>query len=81
SVTFFSSDVENVTELEVINQQLTPSDKNVRIVNAPGQSEIRGAEFLLRYRWNDIKLTGSYLYTDASKQSSSGTGRVPLTLT
>ena len=81
SVTFFSSDVENVTELEVINQQLTPSDKNVRIVNAPGQSEIRGAEFLLRYRWNDIKLTGSYLYTDASKQSSSGIGRVPLTLT
>ncbi|WP_394191429.1 TonB-dependent receptor plug domain-containing protein [Pseudoalteromonas atlantica] len=81
SVTLFSSDVENVTELEVINQQLTPSDKNVRIVNAPGQSEIRGAEFLLRYRWNDIKLRGSYLYTDASKQSSSGIGRVPLTLT
>ena len=81
SVTLFSSDVENVTELEVINQQLTPSDKQVRIVNAPGQSEIRGAEFLLRYRWNDLKLTGSYLYTDASKQSSSGTGRVPLTLT
>ncbi|TGE83194.1 TonB-dependent receptor [Pseudoalteromonas sp. KS88] len=81
SVTFFSSDVENVTELVVINQQLTSSDKSVRIVNAPGQSEIRGAEFLLRYRWNDIKLTGSYLYTDASKQINSGTGRVPLTLT
>ncbi|MDP2636574.1 MULTISPECIES: TonB-dependent receptor [unclassified Pseudoalteromonas] len=81
SVTFFSSDVENVTELEVINQQLTPSGKNVRIINAQGQSEIRGAEFLLRYRWNDIKLTGSYLYTDASKQINSGTGRVPLTLT
>lgn len=73
SVTFFSSDVENVTELEVINQQLTPSGKNVRIINAQGQSEIRGAEFLLRYRWNDIKLTGSYLYTDASKQINSGT--------
>jgi len=81
SVTLFSSDVENVTELEVINQQLTPSDKNVRIVNAPGQSEIRGAEFLLRYRWNNINLTGSYLYTDASKQSNSGIGRVPLALT
>ncbi|KTF17944.1 hypothetical protein ATS75_00575 [Pseudoalteromonas sp. H105] len=81
SVTLFSSDVENVTELEGINQQLTPSYKSVRIINSPGQSEIRGAEFLLRYRWNDIKLTGSYLYTDASKQSNSGIGRVPLTLT
>lgn len=35
----------------------------------------------MRYHWNDIKLTGSYLYTDASKQINSGTGRVPLTLT
>lgn len=81
SVTLFSSDVKNVTELEGINQQLTPSYKSVRIINSPGQSEIRGAEFLLRYRWNDIKLTGSYLYTYASKQSNSGIGRVPLTLT
>ncbi|MEP1871690.1 MAG: TonB-dependent receptor, partial [Paraglaciecola sp.] len=44
-------------------------------------SEIRGAELLLRYRWRDIKLTGSYLYTDATKQSEDGLGREPLTLT
>ncbi|MBU2971924.1 TonB-dependent receptor [Pseudoalteromonas sp. C2R02] len=81
SVTLFASDVDNVTELETINPYGTDSDKTVRIVNAPGQSEIRGAEFLLRYRWNALKLTGSYLYTDASKLNDSGFGREPLALT
>lgn len=81
SVTLFASDVDNVTELETINPYGIHSDKSVRIVNAPGQSEIRGAEFLLRYRWNDLKLTGSYLYSDASKLNDSGFGREPLALT
>lgn len=81
SVTLFASDIDNVTELEVINSNDILSDKQVRIVNAPGQSEIRGAELLLRYRWQDLKLTGSYLYTDATKQSDSGVGREPLSLT
>ncbi|MBU3003641.1 TonB-dependent receptor [Paraglaciecola arctica] len=86
SLTLFSSDVDNVTELEVIEpfgalDIPADSNKQVRIVNALGASEIRGAELLLRYRWRDIKLTGSYLYTDATKQSESGMGREPLTLT
>ncbi|WP_063379688.1 TonB-dependent receptor plug domain-containing protein [Pseudoalteromonas luteoviolacea] len=79
SVTLFASDVENVTELEVIDN--INSAKQVRIVNAPGQSEIRGAELLLRYRWHDIKFTASYLYTDATKASSNGLTRTPLSLT
>lgn len=81
SVTLFSSDVDNVTELEVINPIETTSNKQVRLINASGQSEIRGAEFLLRYRWRDLKLTGSYLYTDASKQNNIGEGRESLALT
>ncbi|MGB0895183.1 MAG: TonB-dependent receptor plug domain-containing protein [Parashewanella sp.] len=81
SVTLFASDVENVTELEVIKPVNIRSNKTVRIVNAQGKSKIRGAELLLRYRWQDIKLTGSYLYTDASKQSNTGNGRTPLNLT
>ena len=81
SVTLFASDVDNVTELEVIDPFDTYSEKQVRLVNASGKSEIRGAELLLRYRWRDLKLTGSYLYTDATKQSESGIGRDPLTLT
>jgi outer membrane receptor for ferrienterochelin and colicins len=81
SLTLFASDIDNVTELDVINVVNGTSDKQVRIVNAAGESEISGAELLLRYRWRDIKFTGSYLYTDATKESDSGFNRVPLALT
>jgi outer membrane receptor for ferrienterochelin and colicins len=89
SLTLFSSDIENVTELEVIevadessfHSLNSYSNKQVRIVNAAGETEISGAEILLRYRWQDIKFTGSYLYTDATKEDDSGFDRVPLSLT
>jgi outer membrane receptor for ferrienterochelin and colicins len=78
SLTLFASDIENVTELDVINGV---SDKRVRLVNAAGETEISGAELLLRYRWRDIKFTGSYLYTDATKENNSNVNRVALALT
>ncbi len=81
SVTLFASDLENVTELEVISSIAVNSNKRVRLVNTADQTEIRGAELLLRYRWRELKLTGSYLYTDATKQADDGGGLVPLTLT
>ena len=81
SLTLFASNIENVTELEVISGVNKVFDKQVRIVNAEGKSEISGAELLLRYRWRDIKFTGSYLYTDATKESELGVNRVPLALT
>ena len=81
SLTLFSSTIDNVTELDVISGADQAFGKQVRIVNALGESEIKGAELLLRYRWQDIKFTGSYLYTDATKESDSGFNRVPLALT
>ena len=81
SLTLFSSTIDNVTELEVIDAAEQVSGKQVRIVNAIGESEISGAEVLIRYRWRDIKFTGSYLYTDATKESDEGFNRVPLALT
>jgi len=81
SMTLFASDIDNVTELEAIESSDEFLGKQVRIVNADGESEIRGAELLLRYRWQDIKITGSYLYTDTTKEDDSGFGRVPLALT
>jgi outer membrane receptor for ferrienterochelin and colicins len=81
SMTLFASNIDNVTELNLIEGADEVSEKQVRIVNAIGESEIRGAELLLRYRWQDIKFTGSYLYTDASKEALSGFGRQPLALT
>ncbi|SEL88252.1 outer membrane receptor for ferrienterochelin and colicins [Colwellia chukchiensis] len=81
SVTLFASDIENVTELALIDQPEAYFGKQVRLVNATGESKIRGAELLLRYRWHDIKFTGSYLYTDATKASDSGFNRLPIALT
>jgi len=81
SLTLFASDIDNVTELELIDGVDEPLGKQVRIVNAVGESEINGAELLLRYRWRDIKFTGSYLYTDATKDGESSFDRVPLALT
>jgi len=81
SMTLFASDIDNVTELEVIDDIGETFNKQVRMTNAAGKSEIRGAELLLRYRWQDIKFTGSYLYTDATKGDSTSINRVPLTLT
>ena len=81
SLTLFSSDIDNVTDLEVINGTDEVSGKQVRIVNADGDSEINGAELLLRYRWQDIKFTGSYLYLDATKENDASFDRVPLALT
>ncbi len=81
SLTLFSSNIDNVTELKVIDGIDESSSKQVHIVNAAGVSEISGAELLLRYRWQDIKFTGSYLYTDATKESDAGFDRVPLALT
>jgi len=78
SVTLFASDVENVTEL---NQVANIPGKTVQIVNAPGKSEIRGTELLMRYKWRDIKFTGSYLYTDAKKNTGLALSSKPIALT
>ena len=81
SMTIFTSAIDNVTELVAIDEMNDASGKQVRIVNTAGESEISGAELLLRYRWRDIKFTGSYLYTNGTKNDNSGVGRVPLALT
>lgn len=79
SLALFDSDIEKVTKLEKTG--CISCDKTVRIVNAQGLSEIRGAELLLRFRWHDIKFTTIYLYTDASTQDDT-TGLIsPNTLT
>ena len=89
SVTLFASNIDNVTELTTVNSAQNKAPARLQIVNAPGQSQIRGAELLLRYRWHDIKLTGSYLFTDATREVMTQTesnsmaqlDRVPLALT
>ncbi|WP_445945894.1 TonB-dependent receptor plug domain-containing protein [Shewanella sp.] len=81
SLTLFGSDVDNVTQLEALSVNNNGSLDAVRLVNAAGKSEIRGAEVLLRYYLGDIKLTASYLYLDATEESPNGLARKEIALT
>jgi iron complex outermembrane receptor protein len=73
--TLFASNIENATRLEDI------AADRVRLVNVDGTTRIRGSELLLRYRWNAVTLTGSYVFVDATEPDEDGVGRrrVPLT--
>ena len=81
SLTLFGSDVKNVTGLEAFASNGTGQPDRVRLVNAAGDSQIRGSELLLRYYWQDIKLTASYLYLDATEQASDALSRREIALT
>ncbi|MBF7073885.1 TonB-dependent receptor [Glaciecola sp. MH2013] len=67
SVTLFSSSVDGVTELLPLSTQNNDTFDRVRLVNNPGESRIYGSELLLRYKYEALKLTASYLYLDATE--------------
>jgi iron complex outermembrane receptor protein len=71
----FASDIDNATRL------LDVASERVRLVNVDGTTRIRGSELLLRYRWDEVTLTGSYVFVDATEPGAAGSGRrrVPLT--
>jgi outer membrane receptor for ferrienterochelin and colicin len=81
NLTFFTSKVDNVTELEAFASQMGGSLDQVRLFNAVGKSRIYGSELMLRYKWQDFKLTASYLYLDATEfdQSTENRRRIALT--
>ncbi|PKH98952.1 TonB-dependent receptor, partial [Shewanella sp. 11B5] len=81
SLTLFGSNVDNVTGLEAFSANNDGTLDAVRLVNAPGESQIRGSEVLLRYYLGDVKLTASYLYLDATEVSPDGDGRRAIALT
>lgn len=79
NVTLFGANMRNTTELEPVGPASRP--EGVRLINLAGTTRTRGAELLLRYRWDSVTITGSYVYVDASEARSDGAGRrlVPLT--
>lgn len=81
SLTLFGSDVDNATELEAFSSTENGTLDRVRLINADGVSQIRGSEVLLRYYWKDIKLTASYLYLDATEESTDNGSRKKIALT
>jgi len=76
NLTLFASDISDAIQLQTID-----GENRVRLANARGTTRTRGAEALLRYRWRELTITGSYLYVDASEPNLEGPGRreVPLT--
>lgn len=61
SVTLFASDIEDAVQLRDVDAD------TVRLVNADGVTRTRGAELLLRYRWDSFTVTGSYVHVDADE--------------
>jgi len=80
SVVLFASDIDDAIRLEDLPPELVTGSERVRLVNAMGAIRTRGAELLLRYRWEDIKVTGSYVHVDATESGESD-GRRPVALT
>lgn len=82
NLTVFGSDIADAIHLEETGQN-TGGPGDVRLVNVDGITRTRGAEATFRVRWDEITLSGSYVYVDASEPDTSGPGRrtVPLTPT
>ncbi|MFN3727687.1 MAG: TonB-dependent receptor plug domain-containing protein [Allosphingosinicella sp.] len=75
SVTLFASDIDAATRLVPI------AADRVRLINASGRTRIRGSELLLRYRWDEFTVTGSYVYAHATEPVPTGAGRRRASLT
>lgn len=73
NLTLFGSNLSNATELVAV------APDRVRLVNVAGDTRIRGAETLLRWRRDALVVTGSYVFTDASEPAGTQRATKPLT--
>ncbi len=75
NISLFASDIDHAVQIREVD------GGHVTLINAGGITRTRGAEVLLRYRWDAVTLTGSYVRIDASEPDPDGSGRrtVPLT--
>lgn len=75
SVSLFASNIDHAVQLRAVDAS------HVTLANATGTTRTRGAELLLRYRWQALTLTGSYVHIDATEPDPNlpNGRRVPLT--
>lgn len=66
----FASSAENALRLETLS-----SGDRVRLVNATGDTRTYGFEMLLRQRWDNFSITGSYVHIRATQPADVGAGR------
>ena len=76
NVSLFASNINNAVRLVD-----DATGERVQLVNVDGITRTRGTELLLRYRWQDVVVTGSYVYTDASEPDEARADRRPVALT
>lgn len=74
NVILFASNVRHAARLR------DATGGGVEIVNGPGTTKTRGTEVLLRYRWEEFVVTGSYVHVDATESALTG-GRQTVSLT
>ncbi|GGB76310.1 TonB-dependent receptor plug domain-containing protein [Glycocaulis alkaliphilus] len=65
NVILFQSRVRHETALVPTGVSLPDGTSQMQIINAPGTAQTQGAEWLLRYRYDHITVTASYMFTDA----------------
>ncbi|OWK27869.1 TonB-dependent receptor plug domain-containing protein [Sphingomonas mucosissima] len=61
SISLFASNIEHAVQLREVDAT------RVTLANAAGTTRTRGAELLLRYRWQAVTVTGSYVHIDATE--------------
>ena len=69
NVTLFGSDIDHAVQLRTL------SPTQVALVNADGVTRTRGGEFLARYRWDELRLSASYVHVAAIEPDPDQPGR------
>ena len=77
NATFFASDIDDAVQIEPVGSGV----QRVQLVNADGVTRTRGIEMLLRYRWNAVTFTGSYVHVHATEPNAAGNGRQRISAT
>jgi iron complex outermembrane receptor protein len=76
NLTLFASRIKNAVRLE----DLPAPAQGVQLINVSGSTNTLGAEFLARYRWEEVIVTASYVFVHAREPELAGGRRtVPLT--
>ncbi|WP_164085753.1 TonB-dependent receptor plug domain-containing protein [Stenotrophomonas maltophilia] len=78
NLSVFASGIDHAVRLV---ESVTAPGERVQLINVAGVTRTRGSELLLRYRWQDVTVTGSYVYTDAREPGAEAAGRRPVSLT
>lgn len=78
NLSLFASNIDHAVRL--VDSTTAPGER-VQLMNAGGTTRTRGSELLLRYRWQDITVTGSYVYTDSTEPTDDAAGRRDVALT